>query len=237
MTPTTNLNVNSNTCWKAPPTGCTSSGSTVEIAPGSYGNITSNSNLHLSAGTYYINSLNLNGGSVTLDSVPVVINLGGNGINSGGTLFASQSNTTINSGGIPANLQIVTACCLTGTPPAQMATPPVITMNGSSTMYAVVYAQRLRAHNRELPYAGRCRQPNCHQRQQRGLFFRPGITELLREGLVKVGKFFPGKFRLKTPQVICKTPGANRSDRSRRGQVRGPFVKPKRTLCLLTRKS
>ena len=146
MTPTTNLNVNSNTCWKAPPTGCTSSGSTVEIAPGSYGNITSNSNLHLSAGTYYINSLNLNGGSVTLDSVPVVINLGGNGINSGGTLFASQSNTTINSGGIPANLQIVTACCLTGTPPAQMATPPVITMNGSSTMYAVVYAPNAYVH-------------------------------------------------------------------------------------------
>jgi hypothetical protein len=146
MTPTTNLNVNSNTCWKAPPTGCTSSGSTVEIAPGSYGNITSNSNIHLTAGTYNINSLNLNGGSVTLDSVPVVINLGGNGIKSGGTLFASQSKTTINSGGIPANLQIVTACCLTGSPPAQMANPPVITMNASSAMYAVIYAPNAYVH-------------------------------------------------------------------------------------------
>ena len=141
MTPNTNSNVNSNTCWGASPAGCTVIASpAVQIAPGSYGNITSNSNVHLSAGTYYINSLNLNGGSIILDSTPVVINLGGNGISSGGTLFASQSSTTINSGGVPANLQIVSAAG------SGMSNPPVITMNASSAMYAVVYAPNSYVH-------------------------------------------------------------------------------------------
>jgi len=141
MTPNTNENVNSNTCWGASPAGCTViAGPAVDIAPGSYGNITSNSNVHLSAGTYNINSLNLNGGSITLDSTPVVINLGGNGISSGGTLLASQSSTTINSGGVPANLQIVSAAGV------GMSNPPVITMNASSAMYAVVYAPNAYVH-------------------------------------------------------------------------------------------
>lgn len=155
MTPTTNLNVNSNTCWAGIPPGCTAyttspypaacgGAKCVYITPGSYGNITSNSSVHLTAGTYNINSLNLNGGSVTLDSVPVIINLGGNGISSGGTLLASQSSTTINDGGTPANLQIVTACCLSGG--VQMANPPVITMNASSALYAVVYAPNSYVH-------------------------------------------------------------------------------------------
>jgi hypothetical protein len=145
MTPNANLNVNSNTCWGALPTGCTViAGPAVSIAPGSYGNITSNSNVHLSAGTYDINSLNLNGGTVTLDSTPVVINLGGNGINAGRALFASQSSTTINDGGVPANLQIVSAA---GTPGATSSgNVPVITMNGSSAMYAVVYAPNAYVH-------------------------------------------------------------------------------------------
>jgi Tfp pilus assembly protein PilX len=144
MTSTTNLNANSNTCWSGAPTGCTTGSGTVGIAPGSYGNITSNSNVHLTAGTYYINSLKLNGGSVTLDSVPVVINLGGNGLTSGDTLFTSNSSTTINDLGIPANLQIVSACCLSGG--TQMSNPPVITMNSSSAMYAVVYAPNAYVH-------------------------------------------------------------------------------------------
>ena len=141
MTSTTNLNVNSNTCWGASPPGCTViAGPAVKIAPGSYRNITSNSTVHLTAGTYDINSLNLNGGSVTLDSVPVVINLGGNGISAGGTLFTSNSSTTINTGGIPANLQIVSAAG------AGMSNPPVITMNSSSAMYAIVYAPNAYVH-------------------------------------------------------------------------------------------
>ncbi len=118
MTPNTNINANSNTCWGATPAGCSVVSGQVVIAPGTYGNLTSNSNIHLTAGTYNFNSVNLNGGSVTLDSTPVVINLGGNGISSGGTLLASQSSTTINSGGVPANLQIVSAAGI------GMANPP-----------------------------------------------------------------------------------------------------------------
>lgn len=141
MTVNSNINANSNTCWGASPAGCTViAGPAVQIVPGSYGNLTSNSDLHLSTGTYNFNSVNLNGGSLTLDSVPVIINLGGNGISSGGTLFASQSSTTINDGGIPSNLTIESAAG------AGMSNPPVITMNASSSMYAVVYATNAYVH-------------------------------------------------------------------------------------------
>ncbi len=147
MTPNTNINANSNKCWGAVPAGCTViAGPAVTIAPGTYGNLTSNSDLHLTAGTYYFNSRHLNRGSVTLDSYPVVINLGGNGVSAGGTLFTSNSSTTINDGNLPANLQIVSACCKTGSPPVQMANPPVIQMNSSSSMYAVVYAPNAYVH-------------------------------------------------------------------------------------------
>jgi Tfp pilus assembly protein PilX len=141
MTPTTNINANSNTCWAGAPVGCTViAGPAVKIAPGTYGDLTSNSNLHLSAGTYNINSLSLNGGSITLDSYPVVINLGGNGVSSGGTLFTSNSSVTINDGGNPANLMIESAAG------SGMSNPPVITMNSSSAMYAVVYAPNAYVH-------------------------------------------------------------------------------------------
>jgi hypothetical protein len=153
MTPTTNINQNgSSSCdssWSSWPGACTyvSSGK-FTIAPNTpatgYGNLTSNQNLHLSAGTYYFNSLQMNGGSITLDSVPVVINLGGNGVNSGNTLFATNSSTVINDGGVPANLQIVSACCTTGG--VQWSNPPVITMNSSSSMYALIYAPNSYIH-------------------------------------------------------------------------------------------
>jgi hypothetical protein len=150
MTPNVNLNVNSNTCWGASPAGCTTSSTVaacnggsapcVHIAPNTpstgYGNITSNSNVHLTAGTYYINSLSLNGGTLTLDSYPVIINLGGNGITGGGTLFTSNSGTTINDGGLPAHLLIESAAGAA----YDSTSPPVITMNSSSQMYAAVYA-------------------------------------------------------------------------------------------------
>jgi hypothetical protein len=151
MTPTTNINQNSSSsCDSGWPAGaCTHVSSGVfNIASNTpatgYGDLTANQNLHLSAGTYYFNTFQMNGGSVTLDSTPVVINLGGNGVTSGGTLFATNSSTTINDGGIPANFQIVSACCTTGG--VQWANPPVITMNSSSTMYAVVYAPNSYVH-------------------------------------------------------------------------------------------
>jgi Tfp pilus assembly protein PilX len=137
MTPNTNIWAISNTCWSG--TGCTViAGPAIRIAPGSYGNLASNSNIHLSAGIYNFNSLSLSGGSITLDSFPVVINLGGNGVSSGGTLFSSSSSTAINDGGLPANLQIISAAG------ASLLPPPEIDMNSSSAMYAVVYAPNAR---------------------------------------------------------------------------------------------
>src|SRR5579864_173920 len=53
----------------------------------SYGDLTANQNIVLTAGTYNFNTFQMNGGSVTLRSVPVVINLGGTGVGSGNTLF------------------------------------------------------------------------------------------------------------------------------------------------------
>ena len=138
MTPNTNINANSNTCWGG--AGCTVVSGQVVIAPGTYGNLTSNSNIHLTAGTYNFNSLSLNGGSITLDSYPVVINLGGQGISSGGTLFTSNSSVVINDGGIPGNLEIMSAAG------SGMANPPVITMNSASDLYGVVYAPHAYVH-------------------------------------------------------------------------------------------
>ncbi len=140
-TPTTSLNSSNNVCWSGP--GCTViAGPAIQIAPGTYGNLTTNSKIHLSAGTYNFNSISMTGGSITLDSVPVIINLGGNGLSPGQALFASTSTTAINSGGVPANLQIISAAGPGYSP------PPNINMNSSSAMYAVVYAPN--AHVRIL---------------------------------------------------------------------------------------
>ncbi len=77
-----------------------------QLAPGSYGNISISGGaiLHLSAGTYNINSISLTGTSeVVIDSGPVIINVAGQGVTTvvdftGGTL----TNASLN----PANLQI-----------------------------------------------------------------------------------------------------------------------------------
>jgi len=196
MTPTTNLSVTDNTCWGSDPGGCSVSTTTsgcnggaapcVNIAPGSYGNITSNSTVHLIAGTYYINSLNLSDGSITLDSTPVVIDLGGNGVTGGGTLFASTSSTTFNTGGIPASLQIVTACCTMAGGPMQMPNPPVITITSSSAMYAVVYAPNALVHitgNSQFLGAVIAQTATCDS--------TGGISydQALQKSLLKVGNF------------------------------------------------
>lgn len=68
LPPTGNVNINANTTY----------------APGSFGDlkVTAGAQLHLSAGTYNINSLSLSGGSqLVIDSGPVIINLAGVGEN------------------------------------------------------------------------------------------------------------------------------------------------------------
>lgn len=89
-----------------PPTTSTNYNSDTTLAPGSYGNIkmTAGSTLHLTAGTYNLNSISLVGNStVLIDSGPVILNVVGTGQTnpidfSGG----SVSNPTF----IPKNLQI-----------------------------------------------------------------------------------------------------------------------------------
>ena len=64
----------------APPTTSTSVHSTTTYTPGSYGNISvsGGATLHLSAGTYNLNSINLSGGAtLTIDSGPVTLNITG----------------------------------------------------------------------------------------------------------------------------------------------------------------
>jgi hypothetical protein len=97
--------------------------------PNLYGNLTvsGGNTVHLTAGTYNMNSLTLSGGSqLVLDSTPVTLNLAGgtgasNAINlSGGTV----SNTT----GIASNFTIVYAGSLPST------------LSGGTNSYGVFYA-------------------------------------------------------------------------------------------------
>jgi len=87
--------------------GCTNlSADNLALAPGTYGNISASggTSLHLSAGTYNLNSLTLSGGSsLVIDSGPVIVNIGGAGIRAPIT-FSGGSIT--NNSGLAANLQI-----------------------------------------------------------------------------------------------------------------------------------
>jgi Tfp pilus assembly protein PilX len=102
--------------------------SSLAFAPGQYGNINTSNGItvHLSAGTYNINSLTMAGGtSLVLDSTPVVINIAGTGV---GTALSLSGGALDNSGGVPANLQFV------------YGGSDAIALAGGTGSYAVVYA-------------------------------------------------------------------------------------------------
>ncbi len=109
--------------------GCTDVASkTVALAPGQYGNLSASggTTIHLSAGTYNVNSIKLSGNStIVLDSVPVVINVAGTGAS---TAIDMSGGSVSNSTGIPANFQIVYG----GT--------GGVTLSGGSGSYGLVYA-------------------------------------------------------------------------------------------------
>ena len=96
MPPTGTMEINKNTpCAAVGVTGCVAGNpSGLVIPPGSYGNLnlTAQGVIHLTAGIYTINSISLSGGSgIVIDSGPVVVNVGGQGVNTpvdltGGTL-------------------------------------------------------------------------------------------------------------------------------------------------------
>lgn len=114
--------------------GCTSTGTGVLLTPGSYGNLnlTGGTTLHLTAGTYDINSISLSGNStVVIDSGPVILNVAGQGEDtpvdfSGGTV----TNASLN----PSNLQI------------QYAGTATLKLTGGSQTSGIVYAPNADLH-------------------------------------------------------------------------------------------
>jgi hypothetical protein len=111
---TTDLSLSKN--WSCPTgasaiPGCKSSGPDITIPPGSYGNIaiSGQANLHLSAGTYNINSLSEQsaGSGIIIDSGPVILNVAGNGIT--GTVVQLTGNSVQNPSLVPTNFQILYA--------------------------------------------------------------------------------------------------------------------------------
>lgn len=112
--------------------GCSNTGSkAVTLAPGRYGNVTASNGttLHLSAGTYFFNSLKFSGGSVLhLDSGPVIVNLAGASLTGGTPVLDFTGGGMENPGGIPGNLQFIYG----GSQGLNLA--------GGASAYAAVYA-------------------------------------------------------------------------------------------------
>ncbi len=130
---TTNLSIDKN--WKCPTgasviPGCTSSGGNIYLPPGAYGNldVTGNTNLHVSAGTYNINSFQEQSAqsSLIIDSGPVIFNVTGNNVS--GAVVDLTGNSVQNSSLNPMNFQILYA----GTGAVKLA--------GNSQAAALLYA-------------------------------------------------------------------------------------------------
>jgi len=136
--PTTGQNIRNNcssitgcSCYPFGGYACTNSGP-YRLTPGTYGDLLmgGGKTLHLSAGTYVVNTLTLSGGSVIIvDSGPVILNAAAQGVSAGSCCAVDFSGGTVsNVGGLPSNFQIVYG----GT--------ASIDMSGGSGAYAVVYA-------------------------------------------------------------------------------------------------
>src|SRR5712692_6009335 len=129
----TNLNLTRN--WNCPTggntiSGCTSSGGNIYLPPGAYGNvnITGNANLHVSAGTYNINSFQEQSGQsgLIIDSGPVIFNITGNNVS--GAVVDLTGNSVQNPSLNPMNFQVLYA----GTGTVKLA--------GNSQAAALLYA-------------------------------------------------------------------------------------------------
>jgi len=126
--PTTAMSI-SGTCGTVP-TCSNLATKSVALAPGQYGNlaVSGGTTVHLSAGTYNINSLVLVGNSpITLDSGPVTINVAGTSA-PGGTAIDLSGGTVVNSTSAPANFQIYYGGSAT------------VALSGGAASFGVVYA-------------------------------------------------------------------------------------------------
>ena len=111
---TTDLSLSKN--WSCPTggsaiPGCTSSGGNIYLPPGAYGNIhiTGQANLHVSAGTYDINSFQEASAQsgLIIDSGPVIFNVTGNNVS--GSVVDLTGNSVQNPSLNPMNFQILYA--------------------------------------------------------------------------------------------------------------------------------
>jgi len=111
---TTDLSLSKN--WKCPTgigaiPGCTSSGGNIYLPPGAYANIdmTGQANLHVSAGTYNINSFQEQSAQsgLIIDSGPVIFNVTGNNVS--GAVVDLTGNSVQNPSLDPGNFQILYA--------------------------------------------------------------------------------------------------------------------------------
>jgi len=130
---TTNLSIDKN--WKCPTgasviLGCTSKAGDIYLPPGAYGNIdiTGNATLHVSAGTYNINSFQEQSAQsgLIIDSGPVIFNVTGNNVS--GAVVDLTGNSVQNPSLNPMNFQILYA----GTGTVKLA--------GNSQAAALLYA-------------------------------------------------------------------------------------------------
>jgi Tfp pilus assembly protein PilX len=91
--------------------GCTSSGGDIYLPPGAYGNIhiSGQANLHVSAGTYNINSFQEQSAQsgLIIDSGPVIFNVTGNNVS--GSVVDLTGNSVQNPSLVPTNFQILYA--------------------------------------------------------------------------------------------------------------------------------
>ena len=80
------------------------------LTPGAYGNVlvSSGKALHLSTGTYTVNSFELSGGAnLIVDSGPVVIHVAGNSLGASVPAVSFSDGSVSNTTGVPVNLQVV----------------------------------------------------------------------------------------------------------------------------------
>jgi hypothetical protein len=130
--PTTNQNI-AGSCPSSIPTGCTTNigNKNVTLAPGTYGNVNASggTTVHVTPGTYNMNSLTLSGGSIlTVDPGQVVFNFAGKSISGGNPVMDLSGGSMSNPSGTASNFQFYYA----GSQP--------IKLSGGAGSYAVVYA-------------------------------------------------------------------------------------------------
>ena len=128
--PTTTQNI-SGSCGTV--AGCTTApgSKSVNLASGSYGNLsaTGGTTLHLLAGTYNFNSLTLSGNSILyVDSGPVVINLAGASLSASGAALDLSGGSIVNPSAVTSNLQFY------------YAGSKAFKVSGGTGSYAMVYA-------------------------------------------------------------------------------------------------